>query len=291
MSETKRRTKILMLKTLQAITVLLLIAAIGLLLTQEQPPANTASLDQVSQAIERLEENRVETMIYAKQSSVMVNSATSALGTGVIVRSDVNGKLYVWTAAHVVDAHWTRRQRITVQQMHVLKFRLAGDAEGHSGFTSSVKLIAIGTYGQDDDLALLEIEENQSVFGLHTVVFSDRQPEIGDRVFHVGNFLGRPFPLTISRGIVGNQFPSGRVGVYDVATIQVKEGASGGGVFLEESGDVVGIVSAKASKEGTAPVYYVPMRRIKEFAKKHGVEYAVPLRATTDVSAQNSDTH
>lgn len=186
-------------------------------------------------------------------------------GSGVVVRREsVDGvRLFIWTAAHVVEGF---------SEVEVSYFvRYGGERVGRVSFKARV-------LARDDakDIALLWLKADPNYFG--AAVFDFDPQRVGDKQFHVGNFYGDAFDGSVSSGILSQigikpedpQWPWATP--LDQTTCAAIFGSSGGPVFDVE-GEVVGLIVGGAVGNGF--IEYVPTREILKWAHTQAIAWAV----------------
>jgi len=214
--------------------------------------------------------------------------AGDAEGSGVI--TNVNGINYVWTAGHVVSH--LRKTRTIIGEAGspkvVVEFDDAevvkdliedGRTVGSMRFKAEVLRYSGAEHGED--LALLRVrKKNLSPHRVHFYL-DEKLPALGVTLFHVGSLLGHGGSNSMTRGIMSQH---GRVFggvVYDQTTCAAFPGSSGGGVYLEDGRYIAMIVRGA----GETFNLVVPMRRLKKWAKKVGVDFT--LDAKIDVPSDD----
>jgi len=205
--------------------------------------------------------------------------AESAQGSGVLFTRD--GTTFVWTAGHVVKG--LRHVRPIISDgvtKTVIEFK---DAEVVQEFTENgrrvgeIKLDAkVIKYSEGEDLAILEIrKKNLAPVTAHFYLDAEIPP-IGTELLHVGSLLGQFGANSLTTGIVskiGRTLDTGNGDViFDQTTVTAFPGSSGGGVFLKSDQRYVGMVVRGAGEQFN---FIVPVRRIKEWATKVDVLWAI----------------
>lgn len=200
---------------------------------------------------------------HALSSTMLVESADS-WGSGVVVeRTSAEGRrVFLWTAAHVVDTDpFAVHAKILFKQ---------GDRRLGEGVFPAIPLAV----SKPDDLALYWVQVPDDM--VEDIVFADVAPQpVGTHIYHVGNFLGINFPGSVTLGVVSGtgRTPPRLDGWFwpltDQADLTVLPGGSGGGVF-NASGEVIGIMVAGVG--GTSS--FVPNRVLQSWANKNAVGWA-----------------
>ena len=219
-------------------------------------------------------------------------------GSGVIVTREVevapNVKQkvnFVWTAAHVVDG--LRSVRVEIKNgkpQTVVEFKdaqivkeLVEDGRRVGEIKMEAKVIKYSDAENGEDLALLMVRKKGFIDKTVTFYKNEGKPvAIGTELYHVGSLLGQVGSNSMTRGIcsqVGRVLDLGNGDgvVFDQTTVTAFPGSSGGGVFLsersgEKAGQYMGMLVRGA---GETFNLIVPVRRMREYAKKEGVLWAI----------------
>ena len=219
-------------------------------------------------------------------------------GSGVIVTREVevapNVKQkvnFVWTAAHVVDG--LRSVRVEIKNgkpQTVVEFKdaqivkeLVEDGRRVGEIKMEAKVIKYSDAENGEDLALLMVRKKGFIDKTTTFYKDSGKPvAIGTELYHVGSLLGQVGSNSMTRGIcsqVGRvlDLGTGDGVVFDQTTVTAFPGSSGGGVFLsertkEKAGQYVGMLVRGA---GETFNLIVPVRRMRSYAKKEGVLWAI----------------
>ena len=213
--------------------------------------------------------------------SVKVDNGAGC-GTGVLFTRDILDKpsylrVFVWTAAHVVD---NLRNDDGSYRDATIKMESRVRGEFINEVCLQAKVIALGDYHSGYDLALLEITEDCGTFPTAEFAGSEILP-VGTELAHVGCCHG--FEDSVSRGIISQTdrdlFDDGRM--FDQTSCPVYPGSSGGGVYTLD-GKCVGLVT-----NGLPGLnFFVPVRRMRAWAKEEDIEWAldrnVPVPLTRD---------
>ena len=214
---------------------------------------------------------------------------------------------FVWTAAHVVDG---LRSVITVikdgQSRKVVEFKdaqivqeLVEDGRRVGEMKMEAKVIKYSDSENGEDLALLMIRKKGFID--KSVIFygaGGKPVSIGTELYHVGSLLGQTGSNSMTRGIcsqVGRvlDLGTGDGVVFDQTTVTAFPGSSGGGVFLSErSGDKAGqYMGMLVRGAGETFNLIVPIRRMREYARKEGILWAIdtdhPVPALKEISSMS----
>lgn len=202
----------------------------------------------------------------AQQATVIVQ-AKNASGSGAVIRRtspEGNTRLFVWTAAHVVDD----------ADEFSIETRVRNEARKVGNVSFKAKVIMRDV---KSDLALLWLDAPDGFFG-YVEFDTVAQRSFGHPVFHVGNFLGSSqFDDSVSWGYIS------QIGVrpdsgwdwtaIDQADMVILPGSSGGPLFSKHSKKVLGIVVAWPRLPGVN--FYVPLRQISLSARNARVAWAL----------------
>lgn len=224
-----------------------------------------------------------ESVVDSLQDASVTIRAGNEQGSGVLfTRGD---RTFVWTAAHVIDGQRVVRKVVvngvekTLVEFRdvsiIQEFRQNGRRIGESKM--ECRVIRYSDSEQGEDLALLEVRKRN--FSEATVEFYTGDiPELGTELLHVGSLLGQFGSNSLTTGVysqIGRVLDLGTTGtVFDQTTVTAFPGSSGGGVFLKENGQYVGMLVRGAGEQFNL---IVPVRRLREWAIWANVEWAVNL--------------
>lgn len=205
--------------------------------------------------------------------------AGGAQGSGEIKTR--NGVNYVWTAGHVVDGLRTTRTIIDSKSggtKTIVEFKdakvvteLIEDGRAVGRLEMDAEVIRFSDSENGEDLALLRVRKKNFVRSSVQFYLEDKIPPVGTTLYHCGSLLGQMGSNSFTRGIMSQH---GRVlhnKVYDQTTCAAFPGSSGGGVYLAD-GRMCGMIVRGA---GETFNLIVPVRRIRDWAKRAGVEFAL----------------
>jgi S1-C subfamily serine protease len=216
--------------------------------------------------------------------------ADGAQGSGTIITRKIGDRQvnFVWTAGHVVDGLRRTREYVdpkTGSKKTVIEFadaaitqeyRQDGRRVGEANIDAKVLKYSDADTGED--LALLQVRKYDFLTGAGAKFYLDKEiPPLGTELYHVGSLLGQDGHNSLTSGIIsqhGRVFNlSGSNGViFDQTTATAFPGSSGGGMFLKADGRYVGML-VRGAGEGFN--FMVPIRRIQDWAKRVGVEWAL----------------
>jgi len=214
--------------------------------------------------------------------------------TGKPLTAKVN---FIWTAAHVIDN--LRSVRTVIKNGRTTKIvefkdaqivqELVEDGRRVGEVKMEAKVIKYSDSENGEDLALLMVRKKGFIDQSVTFYNDTGKPvSIGTELYHVGSLLGQTGSNSLTRGIISQigrvlDLGTGDGVVFDQTTVTAFPGSSGGGVFLSErsgknAGQYVGMLVRGA---GETFNLIVPVRRIREYAKKEGILWAVDEMAPT----------
>jgi S1-C subfamily serine protease len=213
--------------------------------------------------------------------SVTIRAGSSS-GSGVLfTRKDAEGKTvnFIWTAGHVVDG--LRRQRVAIApdgtERTVVEFSDANivkeiieDGRIVGRLELDAEVIRYSDSEDGEDLALLRIRKQNYVEST-TKFYSGEIPDVGTQLYHVGSLLGQMGANSMTSGIYSQHGRLIGKTVYDQTTVAAFPGSSGGGVFTTD-GKYVGMI---VRGSGETFNLIVPIRRIRAWAKRAKVEWAI----------------
>ncbi len=201
-------------------------------------------------------------------------------GSGVVKTRD--GVNYVWTAAHVVEGNRRTRRVIDANGMSRTIVEFTDVSIVQSLYESGRKVGQIEMLAQvirysdsefGEDLALLRIRKRDFIKSSASFYLGDGIPTVGTKLLHVGSLRGQGGSNSVTDGIIsqpGRVLHNGKV--YDQTTVTAFPGSSGGGVFFEDTGLYVGMLTRGA---GETFNFVVPIRRIRAWAERTGVLFAI----------------
>jgi hypothetical protein len=239
-----------------------------------------------------------------QQVSATIKSG-NAQGSGNLVtrKCDNDTITFVWTAAHVVDNLRVMRSIITpsgasrtlveYKDAEIVQERQQdGRRVGEVKYDCKVIKVSDANYGED--LALLMIRcKNAYPVSVSTKfrLEADYLPPIGVELAHCGSLLGQFGANSYTTGVLSQtgrtlSMRGANVKVFDQVTAVAFPGSSGGGVYLKNSGEYVGMLT-QGVMQMQGFNFIVPVRRIHAFAKTAKVEWAldpsVPLPKMSEI--------
>jgi S1-C subfamily serine protease len=228
-----------------------------------------------------------EVATYLQDISVTIKAQSGyskSEGSGVLITREIDGQVitFVWTAAHVVDNLRNVREVIDAgRPRKLVEFKDAqivkelvesGRRVGEIKMDASV--IKYSDAEDGHDLALLMVrakDYGKASARFHLNRDADGIIPISTELFHVGSLLGQMGANSMTTGIVSQV---GRIHgkvEFDQTTVTAFPGSSGGGVYLR-NGTYVGML-VRGAGEGFNLM--VPIRRIKSWARKNDLEWAL----------------
>jgi len=233
--------------------------------------------------------------------------AGRAQGSGTLVTRQVGDDTvsFIWTAAHVVDGLRSTRTVVTPQgtprilveykDAEIVQERQQdGRRVGEVKYDCKVIKVSDADYGED--LAVLMVR-CKSAYPLSATAKFHKDPNyippIGVDLSHCGSLLGQFGANSYTTGVLsqtGRTLPmkGANVRVFDQVTTVSFPGSSGGGMYLKDSGEYIGMLT-----QGVIQLqgfnFIVPVRRIHAWAKASKVEWAidptVPLPSLKEIDA------
>jgi S1-C subfamily serine protease len=214
--------------------------------------------------------------------SVTVTSSSGS-GSGVIVVTK-DGQAWVLTAGHVVAGLRSTRSILKDGSVRTLtEFKDASvlkmDIDPEEGRTTARHeyFAAVVKYSDadfGDDLALLKIRhKNKNLFNASARFYLDKiLPPLGSELLHCGSLLGESGSNSLTSGILSQHGRLYQEKLYDQTSVAAFPGSSGGPVCLAADGRYVGMVVRGA---GETYNLIVPIRRIRAWAQRAGVEFVI----------------
>jgi len=123
-----------------------------------------------------------------------------------------------------------------------------------------------------EDLALLRIRKHRFSEASATFYLDVRIPPVGSDLYHVGSLLGEMGSNSLTTGIISQIGRTLDDRVYDQTSCTAFPGSSGGGVYLKETGEYIGMLTRGA---GETFNLIVPVRRISTWANKMGIAFVL----------------
>jgi S1-C subfamily serine protease len=212
-----------------------------------------------------------------QEVSVTIHTPVSQ-GSGVIVTRD--GVNYIWTAGHViaglrhersaVDGAGATRTIVEFEDAKIVKELIEGGrAVGRLEMDAEVLRYSDAEHGQD--LSLLRVRKKNFVTAGAKFYLDEEIPAVGSDLIHCGSLQGQVGSNSITTGVISQ---IGRVyegEVYDQTTCAAFPGSSGGGIYLRD-GRYVAMLTRGSGETFNLTI---PIRRIREWAKRVGVEFAI----------------
>lgn len=243
-------------------------------------PATGQSLVEDQTAVKKIATENVPQ--YLQDISVTIRASArggrGAEGSGVF-KVTKDGQVWIWTCGHLIqhvrevrktDSGKTVTDFNDVQIIRVLTEN--GRKVGEMNFDAEV--IRYSDAERGDDLALLRLRSKEYRPPQSVQFYLDKKiPAIGTRLLHCGSLLGQLGSTSVTNGIVSQQ---GRVlfnsTIFDQTNAACFPGSSGGIICLENDGRYVGMLVRGA---GETFGLYVPIRRMRDWSRRVGVEFAL----------------
>jgi hypothetical protein len=217
-------------------------------------------------AYKQLTDTTVQVRVYSPGIENITNVGF-AYGTGWIVHNN-NGRTFIWTAGHVVTA-----AKVGDSWGKVVLCDRQKAGEGYNDDIQEAKILRV-SFKEDDtteDLALLTIETQRYKKSSKFLDSETHYPRLGDKLLLAGCTNGPFCGVFITEGTLGkNDIKIGNF-FYDYCSIPGGKGSSGGPV-TDRHGNVVGALMAGY---GECHGYFTPSKRIRAWAEKMNVQYAL----------------
>jgi hypothetical protein len=253
-----------------AIALIGAVTVFGLTLT----PANSQEKAQPA-PVKKLSADEIP--LYLQDLSVTIHAGRSQ-GSGVIKTRD--GVNYILTAGHVVESLRTTRTiidpktggsrtKIEFEDAKIVKEIYDDDGRSVGRVIMDAEVIRYSDADNGEDLALLRLRKKN--FVKSSVSFDSKGiVPVGTDLLHVGSLLGQLGSNSLTTGVVSQQGRVFRGVVYDQSTCAAFPGSSGGGIYRKSDGTYVGMIVRGA---GETFNLYVPMRRMRTWAERQGVQF------------------
>jgi len=242
-----------------------------------------------------------------KNVSVTISVDGRGRGSGTMFTREISPnvfKSYVWTAGHVVED--LRTERSVIDKKEGTKRIVVGfkdcqiyqetiqDGRKVKQEYLDCRVICYSNCYTGDDQAVLEVRMRNYTRESSTFYLGDEIPNIGTELIHVGSLLGDIGSCSFTTGVTSQV---GRLlaldenyaeAVYDQTSAVSFPGSSGGGVFNQETGQYIGMLTA-GIRDAQGFAWYVPVRRMHEWAKNMNMEWAmnatIPMPSEADLEA------
>ena len=262
---------------------------------------------QNNQLYQHLQDVSVTVKTWGGEGSGVIVTRTVPVTSNTLGKPKTVKVNFVWTAAHVIDGLRSVRTVIkNGQAKKIVEFKdaqivqeLVEDGRRVGEMKMEAKVVKYSDSENGEDLALLMIRKKGYIDQSVTFYKAEGKPvAIGTELYHVGSLLGQTGSNSMTRGIcsqVGRvlDLGTGDGVVFDQTTVTAFPGSSGGGVFLSErskdkAGQYVGMLVRGA---GETFNLIVPVRRMREYAKKQGVLWAIdsnyPVPTLSEITAMS----
>ena len=264
----------------------------GMLVSSSNADAETPdSMSSRSTLVATLSESRskVEQMIYP----IVQMKGNGTVGSGVVVFNEpaAANLWYTWvvTAYHVVEeVRDFSNFDSTIVDVHFFDPELGRVSE------ETYQGLEVIAY-PEADLSLLRIERHQPWPYLADVASENvcSKLSVFDSVYAVGCPLGnQPIP---TRGEISSQYKKVGDEVYWMVSAPTFFGNSGGGIFLSDNGQLVGISSMIYTYGKRAPMVvphmglFVPLAHVRSWLRREGFSHLLGTSTGTPVSASGVD--
>jgi len=264
-----------------AFAVALLIPMTGVALAQDKADAKKPA----EKLVQKLP-SKAELPNYFQSISYTVHSRSGWYGTQgsstAFVRGDTT---LLWTAGHVIDnlrstrevLHKGSKKTVVEWQDAQIVREYNQDGRRVGKVEMDCEVLAFSDADHGEDLAILRVRAKNFTKDSVHFYLDDEIPGVSTRVIHVGSLLGQIGSNSVTDGVVsqtGRIFTWSFGKVYDQTSAPSFPGSSGGGIFLED-GRYIGMLVRGA---GESFGLYVPVRRIRSWAKEIDMEWALDPR-------------
>ena len=239
------------------------------------------------QSLVATDNTSIEDSILSNTGLIVYNGRE--MGSGVAYRKD--GKLYVITAAHVVDDEVMTLAKLLGKEEESKEPHTWGKGSVSVVFfnpdTSERKVQSGGTVifvDEVSDFAIIEVGSSNDYINscLDTIKgcnFTYTVPHVGSKVFASGFPAGDEFTLTAgivshSKRVLEGLVPGAE---YIATDTPITHGSSGGGLYLQKSGSCIGIVVMGNIRNLQG--YCVPMWVIKKSLEEKCLLELIPPSA------------
>jgi hypothetical protein len=239
--------------------------------------------------------------------SVTVSVDGRGRGSGTLFTREVEPGVYksfVWTAGHVIeDLRYERSvidketgsKRIIIgfKDCQIYKETIQDGRKVEQRYLDC-RVVCYSNCETGDDQGLLEIRLRNYTQDTTTFYLGEEIPGIGTELIHMGSFLGDIGSCSFTTGVtsqIGRLLalePMYSEAVYDQTSAISFPGSSGGGVFSQDTGKQVGMLTA-GIRDAQGFAWYVPVRRMREWAQSMNLEWAmdatVPMPNAADLKS------
>ena len=225
--------------------------------------------------------------------SVTVSVDGRGRGSGTLFTREVEPgvfKSFVWTAGHVIeDLRYERSvidketgaKRIVVgfKDCQIYKETIQDGRKVEQRYLDC-RVLCYSNCETGDDQGLMEVRLRNYTQETTTFYLGAEIPGIGTELIHMGSFLGDIGSCSFTTGVtsqVGRLLalePMYSEAVYDQTSAVSFPGSSGGGVFNQETGQYIGMLTA-GIRDSQGFAWYVPVRRMREWAQSMNLEWAM----------------
>lgn len=236
--------------------------------------------------------------------SVTISVDGRGRGSGTLFTREVspgNYKSFVWTAGHVVEDLRTMRKvidRKTGTERTIIGFKdcqiyqeVIQDGRKVKQEYLDCKVLCYSNCETGDDQAVLEVRMRDYTQESTVFYLGDEIPGIGTELIHVGSLLGDIGSCSFTTGVISQV---GRLlalndryaeAVYDQTSAIAFPGSSGGGVFSQETGEYVGMLTA-GIRDAQGFAWLVPVRRMRAWAKSVNMMWAMDVNVPMPTEAE-----
>ena len=229
-----------------------------------------------------------------QQTSVAVKKSYTDVGSGTIILRQIEGKQVAWviTAAHVIDnlrtvetvvaPDGTERKQVSYKDAELMQqIRQAGRPVRQ--ILDFAKVISVDKMR---DIGLLRVRAEGGYSHGAEFWLDDAIPSVGTPVYHVASPGGGNLnDASVTAGIVAQvgraiEDFGGADAVYDQSDAAALPGSSGGMIAIQSDGRWIGMITL-GLRSGDSFHYFVPIRRVREWAKTINVMWLLDPKEKT----------
>lgn len=226
-------------------------------------------------------------------TSVTIRAGFDSQGSGSLVTRKIGDKnvTFVWTAAHVLRDLRSTRQAVNGDGLSVTVVEFADpqivreivqDGRRVGEVVLDAKVVKYSDVEYGEDLALLMVRQTNAYSLKTTTKFITTPgyvPPIGANLSHCGSLKGQWGSNSYTTGVLSQvgrtrKEVGPQLRVFDQVSTPAFFGSSGGGMYLTETGEYIGMLTEiETDRQGFN--YIVPVRRMLAWAKAAGIEWAM----------------
>lgn len=224
--------------------------------------------------------------------------AKGSQGSGVVFNNGLHN--FVWTCAHVVVT--AREQNVVVNtednkisinthfEYVEVKQKFYNEERNESGYY--VYWGNVIRYNAQEDIALIQLMNNKVIKGTVRFVNPSFVVKPWVKVYHIGSHFGWEGHNTCTAGNGDSHGRERNDSMFDTVCLNYNRGCSGGGVFEENTGLCIGLMSRTVDMNiNLCQGLIIPSRRIHDFCQKLDCLWAydnkIPVPENTKTKLSN----